>query len=154
MSDFQIESAIYAAIKCLRAEAPPLAFNKVHERSTAHRLAVHLEPHFRDWNVDCEYNLSENVLKVLRRIKECDEQRKTDRILPDIIVHKRGVSGTAVNLLVIEIKKATAEDPCDRRKLELMTCAKADYHYQHGLYLNIEDWKLTWYRNGSRVSPD
>ncbi len=80
-----------------------MEFHDVHERSTAHRLAVHMEAHFRGtWNVDCEYDRDGQVRKTLEGIAQCDG-RKTDNILPDIIVHHRGYEGRLHNLLVIEL---------------------------------------------------
>ena len=76
--------------------------------------------------------------------------RKTDTIVPDIIVHHRGSEGRLHNLLVIELKKDAAEDACDRKKLELLTRPDGHYAYQLGLYINIDGGKFacTWYENG------
>ena len=57
MTDDQIRDAVRKAIERFKAEDPPLEFCSVHERSTAFRLAIHLEPLFSDqWNVDSEYD--------------------------------------------------------------------------------------------------
>ena len=152
MTSAQIRAAVRAAIESLRAEKPPLKFRTIHERSTAQRLAVHLEPHFRvTWNVDCEYDHDGQVRKTLEGIAGCGG-RKTDYILPDIIVHRRGCEGRLNNLLVIEVKKNAAEDACDRKKLELLTRPDGHYHYQFGLYINVHGGKCTctWYKDGKR----
>jgi hypothetical protein len=77
----------------------------------------------------------------------------TDKIVPDIIVHHRGVGGQLNNRLVIELKKDAAEDACDSRKLELLTRADGHYGYQLGLYINIDGGKCTcrWYKDGKRL---
>ena len=75
MIDEEIRTNVQYAIKALRAENPPLAFAAVHERSTAHRLAVHLEPLFPNWNIDCEYDRDGQKLKLLIGIQECDPDR-------------------------------------------------------------------------------
>lgn len=74
-----------------------LIHDDVHERSIAHRLAVHLSAVFYEWDVDVEYNRDCGDVK---RIYDHGESREKS-IFPDIIVHKRG---TKDNLLVIEIK--------------------------------------------------
>lgn len=48
----EIKVAVANAINNVLAETPPLIFDDVHERSTAHRLAVHLDSPFPEWNVD------------------------------------------------------------------------------------------------------
>ena len=151
MTEEQIKAAIESAITALKAENPPLDFSKTHERATAHRLAVHMEPLFDGWNVDCEYDRDELIKKILDGIRECTGNA-TDAIFPDIIVHKRGLVGTKNNLLVIELKKDSAEDPCDKRKLELLTSQDGHYQYQLGLYINIDSgtFTRTWYKDGQK----
>src|SRR2546427_8109761 len=83
--------------------------HRVNERSVSHKLAEYLQRQFPDWNVDCEYNKKGLSTKELDTIRECDEQRTTDRVFPDIIIHRRN---TDDNLLVIEVKHQS-DDPCD-----------------------------------------
>jgi hypothetical protein len=151
MKEAQVRAAVDSAIAGVRGETPPLNFQCAHERSIAHRLAVHMEPYFdKEWNVDCEYDRDGELKKALEGIEGCDAEKKTDEILPDIIVHHRKGKGRNHNLLVIEIKKAAREDPCDRRKLELLTDPRGHYQYQLGLYINVDggNFILTWYRDG------
>jgi hypothetical protein len=157
MTDDQLRAAIRSAIEGVRKEAPPLNFKLVHERAIAHRLAVHMEPHLgQEWNVDCEYDRDGEVAKALMGIS--DSQKKTDKILPDIIVHHRGGKGHAHNLLVVELKKDAAEARYDQRKLELLTHPEGYFQYQFGLYINIDSGKFTriWYKDSrkSRVGAD
>ena len=65
MTNEQVQNAVAIAIESLKGEAPALDFQSVHERSTAHRLAVQLEPHFKTWNVDCEYDRNGQLQKSL-----------------------------------------------------------------------------------------
>lgn len=149
----EIKKLIDIAIENTLNENPVLPFN-VSERAWAHRLAFNMEnitDHpFYGWNIDCEYNMDGTLVKKLEGIKACDVQKKTDRIFPDIIVHIRN---SDKNLLVVEIKKNDACDPCDKLKLELFTKSNGDYKYEFGLYINIEDNKFTktWYRGGDVV---
>lgn len=156
MTNKDIVKHIVSAIALVKAEERPLQ-SDVHERSVAHRLAVHMEDLFPGWDVDCEYNKHYMLHKTLEGIKECDKQRKTNRIFPDIIVHKR-TNGSHVeeNLLVIEMKRDDECDLCDKMKLELFTKSDGQYKYQLGLYIDIRGGQFarTWYRNGVSVDID
>jgi hypothetical protein len=113
-----------------------------------------MELHFcHYWDVDCEYDRDGQIKKALGGISDCDARRATDEILPDIIVHHRDGQGCAHNLLVVEIKKEAREDPCDRRRLELLTDQRGHYQYRLGLYLSVDggNFTCTWYRDGLRV---
>jgi hypothetical protein len=150
MTDVQVQRAVTVAIERVKAENPALDLETVHERSTAHRLAVQMEQHFSTWNVACEYDRDGQVQKSLMGIAQCNSRKATDEILPDIVVHHRRGEGRANNLLVIELKKHAEEDVCDRRKLELLTAPTGHYHYQIGLYINIDGGRFgcTWYKDG------
>ena len=151
MTDEEMQAAIQIAMQNLLAEEPPLDFTAVHERSTAHRFAVHMEPLFApDWNVDCEYDRDGQARKTLDRIAECDAQRRTDNIVPDIIVHRRRGRGRENNLLVIELKRDAGHDRCDWMKLQLLTQTDGHYAYQLGLYINIANGRFdqTWFKDG------
>jgi hypothetical protein len=154
MTEDQVQIAIRSAIDAVRHEVRPLDFEHAHERSIAHRMAVHLEPHFvQEWDVDCEYDRDGQLQKALEGIKGCDTEKKTNGILPDIIVHHRKGEGRAHNLLVIELKKNVKEDLCDRLKLELLTRPRGHYQYQLGLYVNVDGGKFTrtWYSDGKKA---
>lgn len=152
MTEEQVKSAMSSAIKELKQEPRPLDFERVHERSTAQRLAVHMVPLFAGWDVDCEYDRDGRKKKSLRGIVKCDPHRETNTIFPDILVHHRGENGGVHNLLVIELKKDNPEDPSDHMKLKLLTKPRSHYAYQYGLYINIDGGKfdLRWYRNGQQ----
>ncbi|MEX0781879.1 MAG: hypothetical protein WD557_04455 [Dehalococcoidia bacterium] len=126
------------------------------ERSTTHRLAMYLEPHFPGWHVDCEYNRLDANPKELPRCPK-DPVPPTDldarTVYPDIIVHKRR---TQENLLVIEVKKATGGDEdADHCKLRHFTDPTGAYRYAWGLHLILPkkpDGTLspTWFKDGKR----
>jgi hypothetical protein len=109
----------------------------VHERSIAHKFAEYLQLLFPDHNVDCEYDKHGNYTKELERIKECDEDRKTNRILPDIIIHKRGHDRN--NLVVFEVKSKSEASACDIKKLELMTAMDGEFKYDFGIFIEFGD---------------
>ena len=153
MTDDQVRAAIQIAVQHLKEETPVLDFGSVHERSTAHQLAVHMEPLFGpEWNIDCEYDRDGYLKKALSGIAECGKQKHTNNIFPDIIVHHRRGAGRDNNLLVIELKKQAARDACDWMKLELLTSATGHYQYHLGLYVNIDGggFTQTWFKDGVR----
>lgn len=159
MTEDKVRKLIKDAIERVLSERPPLDFNYATERATAHRLAFHIERllsecDLGEWHVDCEYNRDGFMKKLLEGIMECDEQRKTEQVFPDIIIHKRCQRGSENNLLVIELKRKNVESPCDRKKLELFT-SRDNYLYQYGLYININggDFDLTWYKCGEQYAP-
>lgn len=146
MTDEEIKSAVQCAIEKLKSETPCLNF-EINERATAHRLAVHLENLFTDWNVDCEYN------RDLEAIKLIAETSQTGRSSIDIVVHRRGQRGRQNNLLAIEIKKKDSDDIADQAKLVGLTSRSHQYQYQFGLYIkSVIDGRFdpTWYKDGEK----
>ncbi len=109
----------------------------VNERSITHKLAEHLQRHFKDLKVDCEYNRHGCDTKKLRsRVKTIDsDDLEAKTVFPDIIVHRR--RNDECNLLVIEAKKSnnTASLEEDRCKLREFTNPCGEYGYKFGLLL-------------------
>jgi hypothetical protein len=149
-----LSEILVAAIASVRVEEPPLDFLFIHERTVAHRVAIELERRLAGWNVDCEYNRDGHIYKMLEGMAMCDGQRATDRIFPDIIVHRRQAEGRPHNLLVMELKRDAPFDACDFRKLELLTRPEGHYQYQYGLYINIAGgaFNCTWFVNGAAIA--
>jgi len=154
----EIKKKVNIAIDILFKNDSFLLRYQVNERSITHKLAVYLQILFPEWHVDCEYNRKMfNITKMLKSIKGCSEQKKTDKIYPDIIVHMRATND---NLLVIETKKGEEDDPCDIRKLELFTEKFTEkgrgYEYEWGLFikfLKTEKPSLTWFKDGKKYEP-
>lgn len=107
----------------------------VQERAIAHRLAAYLESLFEEYDVDCEYDKHGKYTKKLEGIKECDPERKTNRILPDILIHKR--ENDNFNLVVFEVKSKTDATPCDIKKLKLMTKNEGEFKYKFGILVRF-----------------
>lgn len=117
----EISEPLIAAIKQLLIEDRYLLDHDANERSLSHRLAGHLTPRFRDWQVDCEYNLMGHDPKRVRldgsELVRADDTNGS-LVYPDIIIHHRGVPEAAGNLLAVEIKKTTtAKSSKDADKL-------------------------------------
>lgn len=138
---------------------------EVNERSISHKIAEYLQALFLEWHVDCEYNRNGIETKKLPDISECSEDKKTDKVYPDIIVHRRL---TMNNLLVIEIKTThnDAGEKCDFEKLKLFTSSDGDYKYNFGLFIkfNVNEFDTThwesaiseikWYSEGREMSKE
>lgn len=150
-TNHQIEERLGIALRRLFDRDGFLLQHGAHERSVAHKLAEYLQEVFgRSRHVDCEYDLHGRLLKELDGIRECEEERKTDRIYPDIVVHVRDTDD--FNTLVIEMKVRNLPVVCDALKLELMTSSNA-YRYQAGVLLQFDglnEPKQRWFwRPGS-----
>lgn len=125
-------------LKCVKK-----CFKKKHhkfgrEENLSHHLAEYLEKEFSNYNVDVEVE-------------------KTDRLRPDIIVHKRN---TDQNLFAIEVKKdgSIEEIKEDIKKLEEIMLGK--YKYCEAIFIgfNVRDFdsvlKLSDKVNLILVNPD
>ncbi len=131
-----IESLVEKVIGHLLADDADLLRNDVNERSITHRFAIYVQELFPEWNVDCEYNRDHDQTKKLSnyrgRSAKADDTSSIS-VFPDVIVHKRM---TNQNLLVIEVKKSTNNDP-DKFDLSKLDAFKEDLHYQYALFLRL-----------------
>ena len=145
----EIASKLKQSIKKLLKEDKFLLENLANERSVSYKLAEYLQKSFgKKFNVDCEYNLNKLETKTLDGIKECSKQRRTNRIYPDIIVHKRN---TNENILVIELKTRMIENNCDIIKLKQFTSKENIYKYQFGVFIQFNKLNkplIKWFQNG------
>lgn len=124
--------------------------NNANERSVSHKLAEYLQKQFSDWNVDCEYNRKGLDKKILEGIRECSEQKETDRVLPDIIIHRRNTND---NLLVVEIKIKN-DDSCDIEKLKKFTSSEGEFRYKLGLFIKFNltnEPSRRWFKAGKEI---
>lgn len=152
ISDDEIINKFFVALNQLFKNDAFLLDTEVHERSTAHKLAEYLQQQFLDWHVDCEYSKKGLDQKILDNIRGCDEQRKTNRVYPDIIIHRRNCKD---NLLVIEMKleRLSKINECDNKKLIEFTKKEGEYAYQLGLFIGfakLDEPQIVWYKNGKQ----
>jgi hypothetical protein len=112
----------------------------INERTISHRLAIYLECHFPEWNVDVEYNRNHEDIKIIEDGKKLKKILNIDpndtngtTVYPDIIVHKRK---TNENLLVIEMKKSTSGDDGSFDKIKLEGFKK-ELKYDFAVFLKI-----------------
>lgn len=145
------------------------------EPCICHKLALHLQTIFNNYDVDCEYNgdveningkkkitlvrqhlLEKGLLK--KSELETDRDLLERAVFPDIIIHKRGTND--LNLCIIEVKKSTSQLPFDYDyfKLEAYTTSLIGNHlkYQLGIFILIlitkdkPSYKIQLYKNGER----
>jgi hypothetical protein len=105
------------------------------ERTLTHRLAVHFESQFGEWDVDCDYNrLGERRLRLPRGSIVSTDDDIGKSVYPDIVVHRRTVPE---NLLAVEVRKAANHQPPehDRHKLRALTDPHLWFAYRIGVLL-------------------
>jgi len=161
MEDKEILAKLISAIHEFTQDDGELLNLDANERSISHKLAEHLQRHFSDLKVDCEYNRHGNDVKRLQYphtypkgpIKWDDLDAKT--VFPDIVIHKRGTD--ECNRLVIEIKKSNSAPDfrIDEEKLQAFT--KDQYNYQLGILLlaDVKEKKINVlhiYKQGEEVT--
>ena len=153
----EIKKKFRIALQILLKNDSFLLEKSVNERTITHKLAEYLQFQFPNWNVDCEYNRKGLEKKKLEGIKACRKHIATNRVFPDIIVHRRN---SDKNLLVIEFKKIGLSSICDIRKLELFTNIEGDYKYALGLFVqfkNIMEFlllSLSWFKDGKKENSE
>ena len=102
----------------------------------------------RSWDVDCEYNRSGTADEAaVKRRHASSEEGATDGqpsppVTPDLIVHRRGLSGKANNLLVLELKKnddgdESSPDQTAGGSLKSILDIQKTFGYQHAVLLNL-----------------
>lgn len=151
--------------------------NDLSEQSISHRIALHLDRLFPEYNIDCEYNgdverennkkaitILKEDLKEFGLLKDTEvselEKELTNRaVFPDIIIHERGSND--YNLCIIEVKKSTStvNFNYDFIKLKSYTSNKHDntLKYQLGIFLEVvihaenPFFKLIFFKDGSQI---
>lgn len=108
-----------------------LLVNDVNELSVTHKLGEYIHQEFPKWDVDCEYNRENKT-----NPKELDDYPK-ERVLPDIIVHRRGPeSQNGENFIVIEVKanKNNSDEPTDEKKIKAYL---RELNYDYGVTIDF-----------------
>ncbi|WNM18866.1 hypothetical protein [Flavobacterium capsici] len=153
---------VESAINILLRDDNWLLKKDLSERSISHKLAEYLQPLFKDYNVDCEYNgdidrenhqereLGRKRISTLRQnlqhynllTKENENEAEKELIerlvYPDIIIHRRG--SNAHNLCIIEVKKSTSQVPFHYDQIKLKAYTTKNYrnlNYQIGYFVKF-----------------
>lgn len=141
MNKNEIEEKINRALSNLYEKDKIFLENRVNERTVSAKLACYLEKEFPDYSVDVEYNRHGVEIKTIKGPK---------RILPDIVIHKRGSDD--YNLLAIEIKIRNYNKERDEEKLKYLT---KHYKYKFGLFIKLESEikvrKFEWFKDGEKI---
>jgi hypothetical protein len=133
MEDAEIQRRVNEALEMLVAKDSFLLVNDAGERTIAARLACYMVPLFPDHDVDVEYNRHGVDSKRAMLPPGC--RTGGDRLVyPDIVVHHRGDDRD--NLLVVELKKTTNNEPrdCDFAKIAAL---KEQYGYTAGVFIEM-----------------
>ena len=144
-SNAELSEKVIRAIEKLFRDDAELLHRNTNERSITALLACHLRPLLLDWHVDCEFNRND---RNSRDIKMADG----NRVVPDIIIHRRD---TGENLLAIEVKQGKthkADSPGDRRDIEkLKRFRTGELQYKSCLFVKFVAgdpvpgiWRMQW----------
>jgi hypothetical protein len=135
-SEMQAElNKVVSALRDFYARESQLFEKDLGERTFAHRLAVHVEKYFPEWDVDCDYSrLGERTLRLPRATIISTDDRAGRSVYPDIVVHHRAIPE---NLLAIEVRKATNHQALehDQHKLRGLTDPHLWFAYSIGVFL-------------------
>jgi len=164
LSDFgptqEILIGIHRGIYDFLQEDKDLLTNNANERSISHKLAEHLQSHFNNLKVDCEYNRHGDAVKRLRYSRDngiSSNDLDGSPVFPDIVIHKRGID--QCNLGVIEIKKSNSNYDPDIDEQKLRSFTGQDYNYQLGVFLvadiNNKNLKIERiFRSGKEITDE
>ena len=103
------------------------------EQAIAHQLAIKFSQSFPEWNTDCEYNRSMDVVKRLIYAVSPTGETCERNVVPDIIIHRRM---TDDNLLAIEIKKSTNREN-SFKDLSKLAAFRSQLGYQNSLFIRF-----------------
>ena len=128
---------VVAALKQFYASEAFLFEHDLGERTLTHRLALHLERQFPDFEVDCDFDrLGVRTLQLPHGSIVSTDDHLGKSIYPDIVVHQRAVPN---NLLAIEVRKAANHQPVehDRHKLRALTDPHIWFAYWIGVLATL-----------------
>jgi hypothetical protein len=128
--DASVKAVVGEAVEQLFAKEAFLLEADVAERTVAARLAVYLEPHFPQHQVNVEYNRHGLHPKRLKLPAYGGEKL----ILPDVVVHRQGHDEN--NLLVIQVKKETNNESREYDRA-VIAGMKQDYGYMWGVLIDL-----------------
>ena len=148
ISDIEIKEKLSSALEKFYKENKSELEIDVNEDTLNCKLACILKKEFKGYKVHCFYN---------RHKKDIKKMADKTRIFPDIIVHIPDTDEN--NLLAIEVKKKSNKSKEDRKqdvkKLKDLTGEKCDFHYQLGVFIDLDRYKnedtvLTYYKDGKK----
>src|ERR1700761_3515845 len=128
---------VVSALKELYAREAFLFEQDLGEGALTHRLAVQLERHFSDFEVDCDFDrLGARTVNLPRGAIVSTDDHLGKSVYPDIVVHQRAIPN---NLLAIEVRKASNHQPPDhdKHKLRGLTDPHLWFAYRIGVLVTL-----------------
>jgi phenylacetate-coenzyme A ligase PaaK-like adenylate-forming protein len=135
-TDSEIKEKVEIACGMLLKNDSFLLEHDVNERSISHKLADYLQQLFTDYNVDCEYSESN-----------------------DIVIHRRNTND---NLVVIEAKNSSntsqKERDYDHIKLKAYLSEGDEYQYRIAAFIEYPvksrkaEFKIEYYKNEDEIN--
>jgi hypothetical protein len=128
---------VVVALKEFYAHEAFLFEHDLGERTLTHRLALHVERQFPDFEVDCDFDrLGPRTLNMPRGSIVSTDDHLGKSIYPDVVVHQRSVPN---NLIAIEVRKTSNHQPVehDRQKLRALTDPHIWFAYWIGVLLTL-----------------
>src|SRR5271168_1472323 len=128
---------IVAALKEFYTREAFLFEHDLGERTLAHRLAVHVERQFPDFEADCDFDrLGPRTLNMPHGSIVSTDDHLGKSVYPDIVVHQRAVPN---NLLAVEVRRAANHQPPehDQHKLQALTDPHLWFAYAIGLMVTL-----------------
>lgn len=124
----EIKQIVEQALNILYRTERELISDKLHEQTVAARLMHHLQHLLPEWHVDVEFN---------RQGEKRDPKTDADgtRRRPDIVIHRRGLRGPNLAVILIKCEWNNASREKDARILQNL---KRRYGYQFGFLLEIK----------------
>lgn len=119
----RLSTSLHDAVRRLYERDSSLIVERAQEQSVVFHIGRHLAAELDQWTdrwkVDMEYNRAqgEETLERVRKYLPKTAGRSEGAVRPDLIVHDRGRSAPDANLLVMEVKHATADRRIDYGKL-------------------------------------
>ncbi|MFC3993971.1 hypothetical protein [Actinoplanes siamensis] len=159
VSRMSVEAALRAAVRQVFDDQRQLFTEGAHERSVVFHIAGHLASWVRtqlpSLAVDVEYN------RWTRNEKDWLAKRLTlpggtQVVYPDLIIHRRGRSRPADNVLVVEVKREGADPEAVQHDLDKLHAFSLEpFHYQHAVLLELPRGDRTprWYWCPAAPSP-
>jgi hypothetical protein len=134
---------VVAALKEFYASEAFLFEHDLGERTLTHRLALHLEKQFPDFEVDCDFDrLGARTLQLPHGSIVSTDDHYGKSVYPDIVVHQRDIPN---NLLAIEVRKASNHQPIehDQHKLKALTDPHLWFAYSIGVMVTLAQKHVT-----------
>jgi hypothetical protein len=129
-----VQDRVRVAYDALRTNHSLLLEYNANERAIASKLQALLSGVFPAHHVDFEYNRHGLDPKRIA-FPNSGVTEPTELVIPDLVIHRRG--NDEKNLLVMEVKKASASSTSLERDRAKLRAISAAFHYEHWALLRV-----------------